>query len=201
MATPKFTALDIARIRSTGRKLVEQQYDETYDGPEVIMTSLGYVEVWPEGDDDASVTMNRVNYTLEQLERASKRKTMKGRVVRRKRPATKNGSSEALTASEHAALARFAASMGRSWKRELYQRRYAPKSHQGALSDVLVSATNKIGRSHLLKFRLAAPNGRSRLKRTKLACARRARATRKGSSKAASRLATHCPKRRAKRAK
>ncbi len=201
MATPKFTALDIARIRSTGRKLVEQQYDETYDGPEVIMTSLGYVEVWPEGDDDASVTMNRVNYTLEQLERASKRKTMKGRVVRRKRRAAKNGSSQALTAAEHAALARFAASMGRSWKRELYQRRYAPKSHQGALSDVLVSATNKIGRSHLLKFRLAETNGRSRLKRTKLACARRARATRKGSSKAASRLATHCPKRRSRKAK
>lgn len=42
----------------------------------------------------------------------------------------------------------------------------------------------------------AVKNGRSRLKRTKLACTRRSNATRKGSSKAASRLATHCPRRR-----
>lgn len=45
-------------------------------------------------------------------------------------------------------------------------------------------------------IRSAAKNGRSRLKRTKLACTRRSNATRKGSSKAASRLATHCPRRR-----
>lgn len=51
------------------------------------------------------------------------------------------------------------------------------------------------------KARSSAPNGRSRLKRTKLACARRARATRKGSSKAASRLAKYCPKRRSRKTK
>lgn len=49
--------------------------------------------------------------------------------------------------------------------------------------------------------RSAAKNGRSRLKRTKLACTRRSNATRKGSSKAASRLATHCPKRRSRKAR
>ena len=67
-------------------------------------------------------------------------------------------------------------------------------------SDVIVAVEyDKNGQfliSRRKPVRKAAPNGRSRLKRTKLACARRARATRKGSSKAASRLATHCPKRR-----
>ncbi len=49
--------------------------------------------------------------------------------------------------------------------------------------------------------RSAAKNGRDRLKRTKRACAARGRATRKGSSKAASRLATHCKKRRSRKAR
>lgn len=183
MATPKFTARDIAHIRRTGLELIGQQIDETYDGPETIMTSLGYVDVWPEGDDDASVTMHGVNYSLEELERASKRR------------AAKNGSSESLTAAEHAALARFAAEHGRSWKSKILRMR-ANSSAFPMNYPVACRACNRIGPSGIKSLRLAAPNGRSRLKRTKLACARRARATRKGSSKAASRLATHCPKRR-----
>jgi hypothetical protein len=54
-----------------------------------------------------------------------------------------------------------------------------------------------IGKAHLDRsWRESSKNGRSRLKRTRLACTRRSNASRKGSSKAASRLATHCPKRR-----
>lgn len=330
MTTPKFTARDLANIRSTGRKLVAQQYDETYDGPEVIMTSIGYVEVYPEGDDDASVTMHGVNYTLEQLERASKRKIMKGRVVRRKRRAAKNGSSEslpALSAWEHekshsapgrvnyevdvtigpdsyhffitpragkrsfrgysldvydgkrnfgltragveatgtngtmfrtAASALVAARKAHALVlagRPLYRQRKAkPEAMVETVAQHTASPNGRIPKmsgfsaikrdktfsvEHMEddatgddygvfggstgfcygtyslrsdaeekaaalragKARSSSPNGRSRLKRTKLACARRARATRKGSSKAASRLATHCPKRRSKKAK
>jgi hypothetical protein len=193
MATPKFTARDIAHIRRTGLELIGQQIEETYDGPETIMTSLGYVEVWPEGDDSASVTMNRVNYSLEALERASKRKTMKGRVVRRKRPAAKNGRIPKM--SGFAAI-----------KRDKTFSVEPEDDDYGVFGDTTgfcygtysreSDAEAKAASLRADKSRSSSPNGRSRLKRTKLACARRARATRKGSSKAASRLATHCPKRR-----
>lgn len=218
MATPKFTARDLASIRSTGRKLVEQQYDETYDGPETIMTSLGYVEVWPEGDDDASVTMNRVNYTLEQLERASKRR------------AEKNGASESLTPAEREALARFAADHGPQWKSKLlYQRANStafPMNHP-----VLYRMVNRIGPSavnslRVPKARSSSPNGRipkmsgfSAIKRDKTFSVEHMEGDATGDDygvfggstgfcygtyslrsdaeeKAASRLAKYCPKRR-----
>ena len=88
-SVPKFTARDIAHIEETGQRLDELDMNGEGDGPETIMTSLGYVDVWK----DSSVTMHDVNYTLDELERVSKRKTLRGRVVRRKgkRSAAKNG--------------------------------------------------------------------------------------------------------------
>lgn len=89
-SVPKFTARDLASIKRTISDL-----ESSGDGSEPhVMTSIGYVDVWaPDDRDDGSVTVNGVNYTLDELERASKRKTLKGRVTRRKvkRPAAKNG--------------------------------------------------------------------------------------------------------------
>jgi hypothetical protein len=146
-----------------------------------------------------------------------------------KRPAAKNGSSKPFTAAERetlrsvgakmkaraslaraeelAALARFAARHGRTWKAKLLTMR--SKGLLGTSYDStppadaarLVALINRIGPSRIKSLRLAETNGRDGLRRTKLACARRARATRKGSSKAASRLAKYCPKRRSRKAK
>jgi len=129
--------------------------------------------------------------------------TDSGYAISRRKPARKaasNGSSESLTAAEWYALARFAAEHGRTWKSKLLRMR-ANSSAFPVNHPVLYSACNRIGPSGIKSLRLAETNGRSRLKRTKLACARRARATRKGSSKAASRLAKYCPKRRSRKAK
>lgn len=125
--TPVFSARDIKHIRRTADELRQQQDEDTYDGPEVIMTSLGYVEVYPEDGDSASVTMHGVNWTIEELVREVSRRL---------------------------ALAR-------------------------------------------LGERRSAKNG-GPLKRTKRACSMRGKQTRAGSSKAASRLSTHCPRRAAK---
>jgi hypothetical protein len=38
----------------------------TDDAPETVVTSVGYVDVWPEDDDGASVTVHGVNYRLDE---------------------------------------------------------------------------------------------------------------------------------------
>jgi hypothetical protein len=92
-AVPKFTARDLTHIEDTCRRLFDLDTIGEYDGPETIMTSLGYVEVW----SDSSVTMHGVNYTLEQLERAASGKRLAKPTMSRtkrfkvKRRVSKNG--------------------------------------------------------------------------------------------------------------
>ncbi len=97
-SVPNFSAHDLASIKRTIRDL-----ESSGEGSDPhVMTSIGYVAVWaPEDRDDGSVTIHGVNYTIDALERASKRKTLKGRVTRRKvkRPAAKNGRKAAKRAN------------------------------------------------------------------------------------------------------
>lgn len=58
---PSFTAADLAHIRATADTI-----RDTDNVPETVMTSIGYVDVWPEGDDEAFVTVHGVNYPLDE---------------------------------------------------------------------------------------------------------------------------------------
>lgn len=95
----------------------------------------------------------------------------------------------AVTDEEMAAMRRFAARHGRTWKSELARQRM-----RGQLEDpTLVFLFNRIGSSGLRSLSLGRKANSSKLKRTKRACSARAKQARAGSSLAASRLSTLCP--------
>lgn len=64
MKRPRFTALDYREIARAAAELRDLQMIDEYDGPETVMLSTGYADVYPEGDHEASVTIHGVNWPI-----------------------------------------------------------------------------------------------------------------------------------------